>query len=552
MRRRGAALVAAVCVLLMAGCADIPTSGDVRPGQTQDVQNQDVVLVPYPPAQGEAPADIVQGFLTAATGQQHGYQVARDFLTPALAKTWNPDAHVLIHDQSWQVKVISDTSVVVTVPATAEVDAQGIYRTFSAPKNLPVPFTLAKVNGQWRIAKTPDGIVLGTNYFGSLFTARPVSYFDPRWTQTVPDLRWFPAHNITPLRVVRALLAGPAAPIQPPVTASAFPPQTQVTSVHVASGVATVDLDTGSELPSLTVLSRMRAQLSDSLVNLRGIQQVQVSVDGRVEHAPTLPLTTPTESSALVLHKGAVGTLSGSIWKAEPTLGRQIAATQPQGGTVSLSRGIAAVLTDTGVDVVTPTATRLVDRRPGLIDPTLDDRGWTYSVPSNDPTSWRAIDARGRGLSVSVQMPDVTSITAIEASRDGTRMLVLASTDRGPTAFVAGIVRDTSGVPLALTTERYAVEVPPSTAPRDATWVDAQGSSVAVLAQDDTGESVTVQQLGGLPSTLGRLSMADTLVGATSLKDLRARLQNGSIAELAGNVWSSDPAEGADVLFVQR
>ncbi len=552
MRRGWAALLAAACVLLMAGCADIPTTGDVQPGQTQDVSNQDVVLVPYPPAAGESPADIVQGFITAATGQQDRYRVARDFLTPALAKSWNPDARVLIHDQSWQVKVISDTSVVVTVPTTAEVDADGVYSAFAAPKNLAVPFALAKVNGQWRIARTPDGIVLGTNYFGSLFTARPVSYFDTRWTQTVPDLRWFPAHNISPVRVVQALLAGPAAPIAPPVTASAFPPQTRVTSVHVASGVATVDLDTGSELPSLTVLSRMRAQLSDSLVNLRGIQQVQVSIAGRLEHAPTLPLTTPTESSALVLRKGVVGTLTGSDFKAEPTLGRQIAATQPQGGTVSLTRGIAAVRTASGVDVVTPNATRLVDSRPGLIDPTLDDRGWTYSVPSNDPTGWRAVDSHGRSVPVSVPMPQVTSITAIEASRDGTRMLVLASTDRGPTAFVAGIVRDTAGVPLALTAERYAVAVPASTTPLDATWVDAKGSSVAVLAQDDSGESVTVQQLGGLPSTLGRLSMADTLVGATSLKDLHARLQNGSIAELSGSAWTSEPSAAADVLFVQR
>jgi hypothetical protein len=296
----------------------------------------------------------------------------------------------------------------------------------------------------------------------------------------------------------------------------------------------------------------MRAQLTDSLVNLRGIQQVQVSVGGHVEHAPTLPITTTPSPSALVLRKGVVGTLTGSSFKAEPTLGRQVAATRPVGGTVSLPRGIAAVRTTAGVEVVTPNATRIVDRRPGLIDPTLDDHGWTYSVTSAGPNDWRAADAHGRAVSVAVTMQDVTSIIAIEASRDGTRMLVLASTDRGPIAFVAGIVRDSSGVPLALTTERYAVQVQASTTALDATWVDAQGSSVAVLVQDDTGDDVTVQQLGGLPSAVGRLTMADALVGATNLKDLRARLQNGSIAELSGSVWSSEPSGAADVLFVQR
>ncbi|HEV7622980.1 MAG TPA: GerMN domain-containing protein [Amnibacterium sp.] len=552
MTRRWAVAVATVLVLLLAGCAGIPTAGDVQVGPTQDAKNQDVVLVPYPPAENASPTDIVQGFLTAAIGQQDDYGVARGFLTPALQKTWHPDARVLIHDQAWQVKVVSDTSVVVTVPTTAEVDAEGVYTGYSAPRSLPVPFSLARVGGQWRIAKTPDGIVLGTNYFGSLFTPRPVSYFDPRWAQTVPDLRWFPARRITPTRVVQALLAGPAAPIAPPVTASAFPRGTTVKGVRTAGGVATVDLDTGSELPSLTALTRMRAQLRDSLVDLRGIQEVQISIGGHAQHAPTLPTVSAPPPGALVLHKGVVGTYTGSDFRAEPTLGRQIAATTPLGGTVSLSQKIAAVRTHSGVAVVTPTATRLVDRRPGLLDPTLDEGGWAWSVSAGDPNAWKAFDSRGHAVSVAVTMQGVVSITAIEVSTDGTRMLVLATTDRGPIAFVAGIVRDASGTPLALTSERYEVEVPASTTALDATWVDVAGSSVAILAQDDTGDSVTVQQLGGLPSTVGRLSMADTLVGATGLKDLRARLQNGSIAELAGTLWASGPAEAADVLFVQR
>jgi hypothetical protein len=173
-------------------------------------------------------------------------------------------------------------------------------------------------------------------------------------------------------------------------------------------------------------------------------------------------------------------------------------------------------------------------------------------VPADDPTGWRAFDSRGRPVPFSVTMQDATSITAIEVSQDGTRMLVLGSTDRGMTAFVAGIVRSSTGVPLALTTSRYPVTVPASSTPLDATWVDASGTSVAVLAQDETGDSVSEQQLGGLPSALARLSTADTLVGGDAPSDLRARLQNGSIAELSGSSWSSDPTAGADVLFVQR
>ena len=52
MIRRAAAAVLAAAVLLLAGCSDIPTSGKVQVGPTQDVKNQDVVLVPYKPAAG--------------------------------------------------------------------------------------------------------------------------------------------------------------------------------------------------------------------------------------------------------------------------------------------------------------------------------------------------------------------------------------------------------------------------------------------------------------------------------------------------------------------
>ena len=58
-----------------------------------------------------------------------------------------------------------------------------------------------------------------------------------------------------------------------------------------------------------------------------------------------------------------------------------------------------------------------------------------------------------------------------------------------------------------------------------------------MLTQDDTGDSVTVQQLGGLSSAAGRLSTTVSIVGTSKLEDLRALLQNGSIAEVSGTVW---------------
>jgi hypothetical protein len=299
----------------------------------------------------------------------------------------------------------------------------------------------------------------------------------------------------------------------------------------------------------------MRQQLTDSLQSLKGVQQVQVAIDGTPRPAPLLPPAAGPNLNALVMQGSTVGYLAAnSTLKPEPVLGKQIAAAKPIGGTVAVSRKIAAVLTGRGVAVVTPSRTTPVDGRSGLIEPTLDAHDWTYSVPMADPAAWKVVDSRGRTVPFSAGISGMVEILAIEASRDGTRMLVLGQDQAGPTAFVAGIIRDSAGTPLGLTAARYSVAVPATTNPAvDATWVDPVGSSVAVLTQDDTGDSVSLQQLGGLSSGAGRLSTAVSIVGTSKLEDLRARLENSAIAEVSGTVWqTADPAGTADVLFVQR
>ena len=149
--------------------------------------------------------------------------------------------------------------------------------------------------------------------------------------------------------------------------------------------------------------------------------------------APLLAPAAGPNLGALVMQGSTVGYVAAnSALQPEPVLGKQIAAAKPIGGTVSVGRRIAALLVPdrSGVAVVTPSRTATVDDRAGLIVPTLDDRGWTYSVPKADPAAWKVVDSRGRdGARSPPASPGMLSIISIEASRDGTRMLVLG---RGP------------------------------------------------------------------------------------------------------------------------
>ncbi|HKH07639.1 MAG TPA: hypothetical protein VKA62_01720, partial [Agromyces sp.] len=92
MRDRVAALSALVLVATLAGCASIPTSGGVQQGPARQDQQVDLDVLVDGPQKGATQAQILQGFIDAAASPRNNYQVAREFLTDALAAEWQADA----------------------------------------------------------------------------------------------------------------------------------------------------------------------------------------------------------------------------------------------------------------------------------------------------------------------------------------------------------------------------------------------------------------------------------------------------------------------------
>jgi hypothetical protein len=557
--RRAVVAVLAAAVLLLAGCSEIPTSGTVQPGTTEAPNGTTIVYKPNPPAQGASQADIVAGFLTAASGGG-SFTVAKQYLTRGLARTWDPTARVLVQSLGVAITDGSAQDFTVRVPVSAEIDRTGQYATRSG--SVPLPFHLVQVAGQWRIDQAEDGIVLSQTVFQTNYVPLALQFFDPTWRHLVPDRRWFPSIKTSngagpsPEAVVSALIAGPAGPLGSGVVDNALK-GAELSSVDATSSdVTTVALSVKGTPPSSTTTARMQEQLAQSL-GLPTPSALRLVVNSVV--APQVqPLGDQLTPVAYVLLDGRFGTVSASgAFTEDKTFGPRIAATRPKAITVSLQQRLAAVLNGDGdVAIVGPSgAARTVDPRPGLVDPTLDQRGWVYSVPGDSPAGLIASNGK-RTVDLETNLaPDLAgaTVSAIQVSPDGTRMLVLVANAAGrPHAYVAGIERAPDGAPVGLTGSQYQVDLTGSAGTGSAaTWID--DSSVAVVVTGQDNDRVVSQQLGGISDALGQFANVTSIVGTTGLDDLRIRVSQGNLYVWNDPNWQQETTSApVQVLAVQR
>lgn len=551
---RGARTVAvAIAALLLAGCSEIPLAGPVGIGRTESPEDPAIVFLPAAPAPGAKPADIVSGFVQAASGAGNGYAVAKQYLTKDFAADWRPNDGVLVYGKAPEVVATGRESFELQVQTVARVEPDGTYTP--SVQSLRMPFRLQQVGGQWRIAEAENGIVLAQTVFERTFSPRTLEFFDPAWTRLVPDVRWF-AKGAKETAVVRSLLRGPAGALSAGVTSTAFPPGSTLQGLSgEVDGSTTVVLAVPGAQPARRMTDRMQQQLARSL-QIQQPDSLRLVVNGTV--APTAPVLTVQGAAQVpvVYADGRFGTLqsSGAVSE-DAVLGKRVAALRPTSVTVSSRQRLAAVRARNG-NVVIVGATgnpRVVDDRPGLTAPTIDQRAWTYSVPADDPAGLIAVSSAGRVVRLPATTLGGTEVTKIEVSPDGTRLLVLVRRVAESVATVAGIQRSADGTPTGLSTDQYPLTVPSGKA-TDATWID--DASVAILTSGNDGsDTVTAQQVGGLTTPIGRLSNATSIVGTSSKVDLRARDTTGNVLEPSTSaVWQNvfPTAVDVDVLAVQR
>jgi len=559
MTRRLLALVGAlVTAFALTACSGLPTSGSVYPGlPAEEVPAApDFLFRPSSPQPGMTPQQIVQGFIDAATSPVGGWAIARQFLAPDLASTWNPEARVTVAEDRVYTS-LSEDEIVLTVTPSADVDEAGAYSVADGGASTTLPFRLAQQeDGEWRITEARDGIVLDRDFFVAVFDSYRVMFFDPDWQYLVPDVRWFPARTNSATRVARALIDGARSPWLAASVFTAVPEDVALAtqSVTVDSDLeATVELTESARGLDSTTLDRMQAQLEASLASA-GVQSVQMAVEGTPLEATAVPTrSTAVDSRPLVVTDADFGFLSGDEIRPIPGLSTTIMenlGAAPVAIQMSAERDAAAVRIASGaVARARADGTVLeVDNRPALIDPSIDPRGYIWSVPRDAPTAVLVAGADGApAIPVGGAWVDASQIQSMQISRDGTRVAALITVGGQHWAVVAGVVRDENGVPRSLgEAHRLARLSGPAIA---VGWLDDE--TIGVVA-DEGGSTIVLDQLvGGEGTRTEGPDSVTTLVGANQVSAVRLRSADGVLFEKRGSNWSQ-AAAGIAVLASQQ
>ena len=309
-RLRGVAAVAFVVALLalLAGCISEPSGGPVISysmtqgpgGQSQPLPQ----IIAQPPAAGWTPEQIVTGFLAASASFAGGQRIAREYLTTKENRAWTPNWSAVVYSSGPDVRQAAFTGTgsgqVATVTVGGSVQAflsgTGGYvapsasATGGAPGGPPT-FRLQKVGNQWRISKAPPYLVLTSYSFQYDYQLRNLYFFDPTYSDLVPDPVYVPLQATTASLMdglVYDLIHPPGDWLSRGATSTSFPPKTTtIGDVTLTGGTAAVNLGgaISKGANDTELMQQVSAQLLYTLIGSGGsgpaVQSVQLSVNGK-------------------------------------------------------------------------------------------------------------------------------------------------------------------------------------------------------------------------------------------------------------------------------
>ncbi|MDR7112549.1 hypothetical protein J2X03_002444 [Microbacterium trichothecenolyticum] len=557
------ALMLALCAVVVTGCAGFPTSGPPEYGlENGNTGNgsQNVVFIPNRPQPGATPQQIVEGFIDAGSGPgvRGNWAVAREFLAPSLAETWNPDAGVIVDERAERDYVETGEGIVDFASEVAgTVDDSGAYqRADLSPGNWT--FELAQQDdGEWRITEAPDGVWLDEAQFPQVFHRYPLMYFDPSYQYLVPDVRWFPVTKAAG-SIANALVNKPKSEWLEESVETAFPDGvSEVAVVPTADeGVSNVALKGDAMLAaSSDARNRMLTQLEESL-RAAGVAEVVMTVDSApIDAEPVAVRSTRVPATPLVLTEAGFGFLTGDEIDKIPGLSAAVEAASPLSVQVGAERDLAAARLASGAVVrlnSAGTEPEVLDTRPGLVDPVIDPYGVVWSVPQDDPAALRAYLPNGDVIEVAEAWGEGTAIAGMALSRDGTRLAALVSAGGRSVVSVAGVIRDDIapvrlGPSMQLAVAGGAVI---GVTRIGVTWID--DVSVGVLTSGADADSTVIEQVVGAPtSTSTAPSGMASIAGGSGISSLRLRAEDGTLYVKRGTSWQPT-ATGIGVLATQQ
>lgn len=514
-------------VVLLTGCAQLPTSGPVSSGPVVEVGGSEDFAF-YTPSGPELDADqteIVSGFINAHIGPQNDYAIAREFLTEEFSAAWNPQEEVLIRSSSPRYEPVSVNRQQVTVRTIATVDEVGEYRSLDEIEQRTLFFNLVQQRGEWRIDSAPNLTVVSSPVFSVVFQSYSIYFYDRGYRYLVPDVRWFPVRSSSATRMVRALLDGPSEWLEDSVR-TAIPELTSLTidSVPINDAVAEVDLSSQALAADPSMRSLMKAQIENTLTSLSTVSSIEILIDRNPQE---IELVSPTQlpnspGTPLMLSETSVYRINGST--AIPVAGSSthVLRLNPTEVALSESEQTLALVNEQGMHLAELESNEsvLIDEQPDIISPHFDADDYLWSVSAND-----GINVYKKGqLSTLVESQSDTRID-FALSPEGSRMVEIVEADEVRRLQIRGVIRDSDGKPRALT-DPVTIR---SARPQLVSWIAE--SELALVEKTVTDSTVL-----SVSSLLGETEV--TITPPVTIEGLTTVGSSVYVLSPLGEVWS--------------
>lgn len=564
------------CGVLLAGCASMPDSGNLKAvdaSQRPDSQSQ-VRVYAMPPGEDAGPEEIVQGFLEALTSDDPEFAMARKYLTKEESKSWNPDLRttVLENGPSTGSGSVGDGAVgnsgepgrvfPLTGRKVATVDDQHAYHLDNAAYNQTVHLTQQDgPNGkEWRIDRAPQGVVLGQSDFQRIYWSINKYFFaTPSFGSSgatgggqeglVADPVYI-RQRIDPVtETVKALLDGPTTWLQP-VVDTRFPTGTRLkegtkTLAPDDQGKLTVPLNGKADPIGQEKCTEMAAQMLFTLQDLTssGVEEVELqrrngsqlcvlskeraeSVAARrtVDH-PAFQYLIDDKRRLVRMSASADGKddpkpVQGQLGSGEqPLRSAAVSRDEERAAGVSLdgrSLYMGSLISE-GPLGKPEVRSKAKSEDDGLSTPSWDGRGDLW-VADRDPKRPRLLwldQGAGEPLPVTTSGLD-GRIEAVRVSADGVRVALLVKKD-GKTSLQIGRVERTGakGEQPGISVVELRQAAPQMEEVTAMSW--AGGSRLVVVGRESGG----VQQMRYVQSD-GSVPAGATLPGLTGVKEIAA------------------------------
>ena len=574
-RRPLTAALVTVGVLVLSGCAGIPTSGPVHTGAAVVVgQDQPVTQsIAQPPRPGADPQHIVQGFIFSSASFDSDHAVARQYLTPDVAKSWNPAAGTRIYQigpTTGGYKQVAPNEVDLAATQLGEISPQGEYTVARDDATVSVSFKLRKVAGEWRISNPPPGLLITAADRDRVYRAFNVYFPDPTSRVLVPNQILVPVGPGTFTSLVHAVIAGPTSWLAPALH-TAVPTGTKLfpDSAPVVNGFVQIQLTSTAAASSPPDPVTMSAQFVWTLRQLHGlgVNGVAITVGGIPLHIPGVDAThqswdsfpqfdpdgqipNPTPSAVYATDKGvsllnAVGgkPLPGPLGEGPLVLKRPGLSFDERfvAAVDRLGHKLYVTPVTTGIKAPTP----VIATATALTAPSWDRFGdvWTVDQQAKGAVVW--LDQPGSPpRQVAAPGLPAGKVLALRVARDGVRAVLVVQKPGGSTAGVYLARIEQRGDPQMSLSGFRPLSTPLADV-TDVAWFSSD--RLAVLGRQTVGgaqEPLTVDLSGSLVSTLGPISSASSSttvivsVTAAPSQEILVSTSDDKIYRYVGSGWA--------------